>query len=236
MKRIVITTLILSLAGLYPLLSQETTSKKPEDPLRVCVNVDAQRSKAVGSGELILPEISWGNNPQERQYRQEIERLLKIEINNVKGAVEDVVRKHKDLVKLYPDLANYQEIILEDVPGAWRDNEYVNSKKVLSMHYDAQHQLTCLVLDSMTRNVYYPSLWTRKLMRLYYPNIQTMELETRKQNFKLNETIENTSPEIQLKALRLVFLNLRTALYSMDMMIAAYYDMRNKKNEWQINM
>jgi hypothetical protein len=96
--------------------------------------------------------------------------------------------------------------------------------------------MKCVVLDSFTRAVYNPQSWTRKIIRLYYPNVQTMELETKRHNYRMHGTLENASPEIQLRALRMTYLNLRTALYSMDMMIAAYYDLRNKKNEWQVNM
>lgn len=223
----------------------EVATESP-DRLRRCLSDDTRTAQVPSDGRPIMSEVAMGNNPQEKQYREEIERLLTIEIANVKKAVTDVEQKHKRLIQLYPRLKNYNEIVLEDVPGAWREGMYVNSKKVLSLTYavggDGVPKLTCLVMDSMTRNVYYPDQWTRKLMRLYYPNVQMVELETHRHNFRLPKpgapsiTLEGTSPEIQLRALRLIYLNLRTALYSMDMLIAAYYDKRNRKNEWQINL
>ncbi len=217
-----------------PPVSRNVVKKKATDPMRRCPNRDQQPD--VPEGELIFYSTSWGNNPQEGQYRQEMERLLRLEINNVKSALEDVAAKHKELIRLYPEFEDYQEIVLEDVPGTWRDGIYVNSKKMIIFHYDDNKELDCVVLDSVTRSIYGPNQWTRKLIRLYYPNIQTMELQTLRHNYSLEETLEKTSPEIQLRALRLIFLNLRTALYSMDMMIAAFYDLRNKKNDWQINL
>ncbi len=214
--------------------TEEPPLKKPEDSARECKN--PQEFRKAGPDELILPAISWGNNPQEGEYRREVERLLKLEIQNVNNAILDVVTKHKELITLYPELKLYQEIVLEDNPGAWRDGLFVNSKKVLSLHYTENGDLDCLVIDSMIRGVNKYELWTRKIMRLYYPSIQTLQLETRTHNLRMLESLENTSPEVQLKALRLVFQNLRTALYSMDMLIAAYYDRRNKRNEWQINL
>jgi hypothetical protein len=214
--------------------AEDRPLKKPDDPLRLCEN--HQEYRKAGANELILPDISWGNNPQEGEYRREVERLLKLEIQNVNNAVLDVVNKHKELIKLYPELKKYQEIVLEDNPGAWRDGLFVNSKKVLSLHYADSGDLDCLVLDSMIRGVNKYELWTRKIIRLYYPSIQTLQLETRTHNLRMIESLENTSPEVQLKALRMVFQNLRSALYSMDMLIAAYYDRRNKRNEWQINL
>lgn len=222
--------------------------KKAEDRFRQCLNREEQenkrkdrekeyeRLKAEGKKPGLLSNISLGNNPREGQYRAEMERLLGIEISNVQKAVRDVERKHKELIVLYPQLKSYQEIALEDVPGAFRDGEYVNSKKLIVMHYNEQGVIDCVVLDSMTRSIYNPTQWTRKVIRLYYPNIQTLELETHRHNYKLRGSLESTSPEIQLKALRLVFSNLRAALYSMDMLIAAYYDLREKKSDWQINL
>jgi hypothetical protein len=204
------------------------------DPLRGCPNRSQQPQ--VPENELIFYSTSWGNNPQEGQYRREMERLLRLEIGNVKRAVDDVEKKHQELVRLYPEFESYQEIILEDNPGSWRDGIYVNSKKLIVFHYSADKKLECVVLDSVTRSVYNPNLWTRKIMRLYYPNVQTIELHTMRHNFEEGGTLEKTSPEIQLRAMRLVFNNLRTALYSMDMLIAAYYDRRNKRNDWQINL
>lgn len=221
-------------------------TKEADDKMRRCLNQETRNAQVPSDGRPIMSENAMGNNPQEKQYREEMERLLTIEIENVKTAVKDVELKHKRLVQLYPKLQFYQEIILEDVPGAWREGDYVNSKKVLSLTYapgqDGTPHLTCLVMDSMTRNVYHPDQWTRKLMRLYYPNVQMVELETHRHNFQMPRagqpaiTLEATSPEIQLRALRLIYLNLRTALYSMDMLIASYYDKRNRKNEWQINL
>ncbi len=208
--------------------------KKPADSLRECR--DADRYKKSTKENLILPDIAWGNNPQEAEYRSEIIRLLQIELNNVDLAIKDLVSKHKELIKLYPELERYQEIVLEDNPGSWRDGIFVNSKKVLAIHYGDDGGISCIVLDYMIRGVEHYDWWTRKIMRIYYPSIQTIQLETLRQNFKLEETLEVSSPEIQLKALRNVFINLRTALYSMDMLIAAYYDRRNKKHDWQINL
>mgnify|MGYP007097582810 CR=1 FL=1 len=230
------TLLILALLPL-PLWAQtQLELKKPSDTMRTCINPDTQTESQAAGADPILSNKAIGTNPQEGQYRQSMENLLRMEIANVRVAVSDIVSKHKELIDLYPSLKEYQEIIIEDVPGAWREGQYVNSKRVLSLGFANNGDIKCVVLDSTTRAVYNPDQWTRKLMRLYYPNVQTMELETLRHNYRMHGTLEKGSPEIQLRALRLIYQNLRTALYSMDMMIAAYYNVRNKKNEWQINM
>ncbi len=229
------------------LTGRKVKLRKPGNKLRECPNRSivegkvAEKKKqddallAQGKKPGLLSKLSLGNNPREGQYRAEMERLLGIEIANVKRAVLDAQVKHKELIVLYPQLKNYQEIILEDVPGAWRDGVFVSSKKLIIMHYDDNGDIGCVVLESFTRSIYNPGQWTKKMIRLYYPHIQFVELETLRHNYRLYRSLEFTSPEIQLKGLRLVFGNLRAALYSMDMLIAAYYDLREKKNDWQIN-
>ncbi len=228
--------LIVGSAGAQTAPPKEIKKKVPTDPMRECINQGPQQAKAQEFKPGELTSYSIGNNPQEGQYRREMERLLKIEISNVRNAIEDVQKKHTELSKLFPQLEGYQEIVLEDTPGAWRDGVYVNSRRVLAIHYGAESKLSCVVLDSITRAVYNEGQWTRKLIRLYYPNIHTLEMESIRHNYTLTHTLETAAPEIQLRALRLIYNNLRTALYSMDMQIAAYYDLRNKKNEWQINL
>lgn len=214
--------------------------KVPTDPLRVCKKDDGSNRPNIPHEDpkIITPDRYMGQeeNPQERYYREEITRLLKLEIRNVEKAIRDVESKHQQLVKLYPQFENYQEITLEDVPGAWRGGEFVNARRVLVMAYGADAKLDCMVLDSLTRNVYNGDQWTRKILRMKEYNVQTLEMETLRHNYRLFETMENAAPEVQLKAFRLIYGNLRTALYSMDMMIALYYDMRNRRNSYQIDL
>ena len=231
---------------LFPLSAQDKPEvhdasvvelKKPKESLRECKNTAYQTQKNTQDGKLLTPEVPLkGDNPQERFYQEELERLLRIEIDNVRRATEDVNKKHDTLIKLFPQLKKYQEVTLEDVPGAWRNGEYVNSKRVLAIHFDDSGKMSCLVLDSNQRNIYQTNIWIRKIIRLYYPNVQTMEMESLSHNFQMLETLEHTSAEIQLKAMRLIFSNLRTALYSMDMLIASYYERQRKRNEWQVSM
>ncbi|MCB1317097.1 MAG: hypothetical protein KDK27_14140 [Leptospiraceae bacterium] len=214
----------------------EVIYKKPTDHMRKCENRAEQ--PIVQEGELIFYSTSWGNNPQEGVYRQEMERLLKIEINNVNDALEDIEKKHREFVQIptYAKYRFYQEIILEDEPGTWRGGDYINSKKLIIFHYNEEQNLDCVVLDSIVRSIYHDNSWTRKILRLYVPNVQTVEIQTMKHNYNEHATLDRTSPEVQLKALRGIFLSLRAALYAMDMYIAAYYDKRNRINSWQIDI
>lgn len=213
---------------------------RANDRLRACPNREQVAANATGaSGELVLDEQAWGNNPQEGQYRAEMERLLKIEVQNVREAIAAVERKYAELVRARPSAARngYKEIRLEDKPGVWRDGVYVNSQKIIALHFDAESQkLDCAVLDALVQSVYLENLWTRKLMRLYNPHIQSVELHTLRKNFTKGGSLIKTDPKIQLKGLRLFTEDLRASLYAMDMEIAAHYDRLNRVNAWQLGL
>ncbi|MCR9144172.1 MAG: hypothetical protein NXI24_18130 [bacterium] len=210
---------------------------RPNDILRQCPNREGLPE--TDHGELILDRHTWGNNPQEGQYRKEMERLLRMEVENVRRAIVNVEEKFGELQRAKPGTGKtfYKEIKLEDKPGVWRDGLYVNSQKVIALHFRADDQkLDCIVLDALVQSIYVEGQWTRKLMRLYNPHIQTVELHTLRQNFVKGGSLEKTAPEIQLQALRTFAADLRSSLYLMDMEIAAYYEQRNKVNQWQLGL
>lgn len=219
--------------------SGEAALKKlrPNDNLRQCLNREKQ--PATDHGELLLDRHNWGNNPQEGQYRKEMERLLRIEVANVRTAIKNVEEKYGELIRAKPAIAgkNYKEIKLEDKPGVWRNGLYVSSQKIIAFHFHAEDQkMDCVVLDAMVQSIYIEDQWTRKLMRMYNPHIQTVELHTLRRNYVKGGSLEKTAPEIQLRALRLFAEDLRSSLYMMDMEIAAHYDQRNKLNQWQLGL
>ncbi|MEQ9363335.1 MAG: hypothetical protein RIF32_03775 [Leptospirales bacterium] len=210
---------------------------RPNDNLRQCLN--REKLPTTDHGELILDRHTWGNNPQEGQYRLEMERLLRMEVDNVRKAIRNVEEKYGELMRAKPgpDRTHYKEIKLEDKPGVWRDGLYVNSQKIIALHFRPEDQkLDCVVLDALVQSIYIEGQWTRKLMRMYNPHIQTVELHTLRRNFVKGGSLEKTAPEIQLQALRTFAEDLRSSLYRMDMEIAAHYNQRNKVNQWQLGM
>ena len=206
-------------------------TSKPKDSLRACKHWEIVKEKSSKINDISKsnPSLHTG------QYLKEMMRLLLIEEKNVRNSIRDVQKKHKELIVLYPQLTTHHAIVLEDDAGTYKDGVYVNNKKVIVIHYNKDNEIKCIVLDSKSRHVYNPHVWTRKIIRLYYPYVRIIELDTYRRNYRLHGYLEKTSPAIQLKALRLMNKNLRATLYSMDALIAAYYDLREKKSDWQIN-
>ncbi len=254
--------IISAIAGLglglliHPLNGQTTDKKKTADssgvaveihPTRRCLNWDERKArfmeqkktndalKSQGKAPRRLGRRSMGNNPQEGQYRREMERLLGIEIDNINRAMTDAQNKHKELTELYPKYKKYQQIIIRYTPGAYIDGSYVASRTAINFHYDDKGKINCLVLENRSRNVYQTSRWTNKYVRLYNPYIQFMELETFRQNYRLMSRLENTSAEIQLKSMRLMYKNIRAAVYIMDVMIARFHHQTGKQAEYQVD-
>ena len=106
MKRILVFSISLALlfsgAIIFPVAAEDPPAEEEEkkiDPMRTCG--DRAQQEAINNVQkengLIMEEQSWGNNPQESQYRSEVTRLLKLEIENVRKAVKDIEAKHKEL-------------------------------------------------------------------------------------------------------------------------------------------
>ena len=217
--------------------SSQMQKLQPNDSLRRCMNRAEQPEQS--RDDLIFDRTTWGNNPQEGQYRDEMERLLRLEVASVRKAIASVEDKYAELIRVKPELAskNYKEIKLEDKPGVWRDGLYVNSQKIIALHFlPENHKLDCIVLDALVQSIYIEGQWTRKLMRMYNPHIQTVELYTARRNYVQGGSLEKTSTEIQLQALRIFAEDLRSSLYMMDMEIAAHYDQLNRVNRWQMGL
>ncbi len=186
-------------------------------------------NKREGSGTSFLIA-----NP-ENDYQASLNQLLAQEVENLKAAVANVERKRMQLVKIQGTEQPIQVIELENSTGVWRNSQKVNYQAVLHLSYKNE-RLHCLILESTTRPIYEPEKWTHKIVRLRFPGIESLELASHRHNLNMLQNLENVDPGHQLELLRLIVRNLQTALYTMDMKIAAYYNLRNKKNEWQINM
>jgi hypothetical protein len=186
-------------------------------------------NKRQGTGEsFLIPD------PQ-NSYQRETNRLLRQEIEELKQAVSEIEIKRTQLEKIKRVRQTYQLIQLDNATGIVRNGR--KSNYISRIHFTFKdNRLHCLMLESHTRPVYEPEKWTRKKIRLRFPGIESLELASQRRNMHLLQEMENVDPKHQLELLRRLVLNIKTALYSMDMEIAAYYENRNKKNQWQIDM
>ena len=231
MKPYQIFTMTAAIFFLTPYLySQNAPENKNNIPReRNCINLEDQKSK--GTDHFVYPtSVIEQSNYEGRQYKQDMSNLLMKEISRIREEIENIEKRHSLLVQLYPNLKGYQEIVIEDKPGYWEHNEYINSRKLIALHFSQENKINCVVIDSERKNIHNATSFKKKFIRLYIPYIQSMEIESISRFSHVSETMDDATPEMQLKALRLMTVHLKEALYNIDMMISSYYNKRQKRN------
>ncbi len=195
-----------------------------------------KKQSAQSEAQLMFYSSKWNNTSRERKYRQAMERMLAKEALRVKQAMNDIKSRHDELAFIYPAVKNYQELQLKNLYQVEREGRFVNFKKKIAFHYQSDNSLDCVVLVTFTRDVYSPAHWTRKIIRIRYPDVRQFEVRTEESNYLDISSIKRSSPEVQLEALQRLFGNLRQAIYIMDNLIAYHYQRRNQIDRWQINL
>ncbi|MDH5654688.1 MAG: hypothetical protein OEZ34_02195 [Spirochaetia bacterium] len=214
---------------------EHPSGKKGIDRDRTCSNVENQKNK--GTDQFVYPSsFIEQTNYEGKEYRKDMTNLLVTEINRIKNLLSTIEKRHTILTKLYPQYRGYQEIVLEEKPGFWEFNEYVYYKKLMAFHFSSDHKISCVVIDSERKNIKNSLIFKRKLIRLYNPYIQSMEIESRSHYSKISETMDDATPEMQLKSLRLMTAHLNESLYAIDIMISSYYNKRQKRNSDLISL
>jgi hypothetical protein len=61
-----------------------------------------------------------------------------------------------------------------------------------------------------------------------------MEMESLGHHSRKLETMDNATPEMQLQGLKIISRHLQESLYSIDLMIASYYNKKEKRNPFLI--
>lgn len=213
--------------------AQSPPGGKAIDEIRLCKDLENQKKK--GADKFVYPEsVIDSTNYEERVQKEEMTNLLIHEITRIKETISNIERKHAALAKLYPHIKNYQEITLENNPGEWEQKDFYSHRKVVAFHYSGDDKLACIVIDSEKKNVHYDSIWQRKIIRLYIPYIQSMEMESLGHHSRKLETMDNATPEMQLQGLKIISRHLQESLYSIDLMIASYYNKKEKRNPFLI--
>lgn len=187
------------------------------------------QNKRTGTGNSFLIQ-----NP-ETPYQHQMNRLLRMEIRDLLETVAEVEKKRMQLVRIRDRKEPFHTVELDNETGVIRNGRKSNYQSQIYFVFN-QGRLHCLRLESVVRPIYEPDKWTRKMIRVRFPGIESLELASERRNMNLLQEMENVNPKHQLKLLRMVINNIKTALYSMDMEIAGFYESRNKKNEWQLDL
>lgn len=247
-KRSVIVFVALALitggSVLLPLRAQEkgssgagngsaSSSKEDQDPAilerkiyRSCNDRDAIANHKSDDG------IEIGLDPE---YRKFLETRIQNYQTTIQGIVTDIKQKHGTITAFMPSVKNYQEIVMADNPGVWRDGHYINEKKVIALTFNDQGEITCIVMDSLERRIYDTGFFTRKVVRVYYPELKVIQLDTYIRNHQLQTILDTEHPELMVRAYKELRSLLKSVNYNMDKLIAAHEYQRERFTDWQMN-
>ena len=231
---------LFALAGIHPGAISANTEDSYHS-LRTCLNRDYIQSVSADddhtSATKPVRKQRYTNVPAANvEYSESMERLIRSEIQNIHSTVETVAEKFAALQDVTGSRKSLHTITLEDVAGAWRDGQFVRAEKSIHLHFNEQGKVSCMVLEAINVPINLPSHWTRKYLRMYMPHTNIVEMETLRKNYRLYNTLNNASILHRLEGLRTMHSHIRTALYKIDLQIAAHYDQSKTVADWQIEM
>ncbi len=211
-----------------PESEKEAIVIRKKDPLRTC-----------GERKLAIPEKEPAAVNESQEKKEEAERIQKVKLREqeeFKELVLDIQDLHKELAKLYPHIKEYQEIILEDSAGTYIHNRFSAHSKVTSFTYNPAGDLTCIVFDVSTREVQYPEYFNRRIIRIYYPDLENPEIETMGHNYKNVSNTASLSTLEQAEFGRHMTKQLNLAKSKLQLLVAYHLEQNRRITQWKIRM
>lgn len=232
----------LALILVLPLLAQGVNNQAQEekappekviDPVRTCSGAAPENKP---ENELTSVEVPENANHESKMYHEALEKLLKDDVENLKLLTQELAEKRKLLAKLTHLKGNYHEIQIENLAGYWYQGRFQSLSKILSFTFTDAGDIDCIVLDRNDREIDYPENWTRKVVRIRYPDLNTIEIETHKENYDSLVYLGGMDVEIRRKAISLLYMALKNAGYTMDIQIAAARSRADNNAEWKVDI
>lgn len=252
MRNALLMIILSAMAGslmLYPLLAQqqpapaagnevESNDSKvelvtPTDSKRTCGNRDDWEKTGMYETKKIIVENDEGS--MSKDYWEALDKLIIKEKENLKEASERLSYKHQNLIHYFPKFKRYQELVVENVAGSYKNGEYVSIRKFVSFSFTSNHDLDCIVIESMIRQVDRPEIFTRRLVRIFYPDLDNIQIETLRHNFHRSLNLASSSPEVHLESLRKIQDVIDSSVFMIDMMVSQEIQNQNELIEWQTN-
>ena len=169
-------------------------------------------------------------------YSIQMQKIVETEINKIKTVLKDIKKTRETYTQAFPKTKKYQELILDYFPIRYKGNRPFNMRTVVSFHYDASGEFNCIVLDSLNRSIEQENIWTHKIIRITFPDIQNIQLDSLRYNYRRVAYTKSFSKDVQFSILRSVFYNLLKARYKMDSQLAARNYYNAKINVWQSSL
>lgn len=196
------------------------------------VSIGAQQQNS-GQSDIKTSDIfADDDNP----YTQSLKKIVMDLQQTIQTRLNDLAKKHQQLVMLRPQYKDQQTIITEDVPYTYSEGYESNLLKYISFKFDTAGNVQQVKLASEKKRLHYEFMFENKAMVFNPPNVQNTQIILERFDNTEKTALSEISLDNQIKALRLLEASLRSSIYRMDIMIALYKDKKDRKNEYQIDI
>ncbi len=205
------------------------------DSMRTCTGKERVTGhQAASSDSASLHSLS--SEEERSEYLKKMDQKLAREQNRIRTLLETIQKRHETLLQWYPRIRDYQEVSLRDSTGIYQNNVLMNYSQILAVNYGSGGGVDCVVLDTRVRPIEIAEYWTTRVIRLYPGRLDVLELETIQKGREMTRLLDSSSADVQIMALRSMADYLRSALYTMDMQIAAHYTQEEFRTKWQMGL
>lgn len=172
---------------------------------------------------------------RESKYTKSLLRIINDLKATIEVRIEDIEKKHSQLVLLRPIYKKKHTIVTEDIPFTIDEGYDSNLLKYISFTYD-NGKIQEIELGSKKKRIHYEFAFENKKMIINPKDIFETEIVLTRFDSETKTTVRNISLDNQIKALRLIEASLRNAFYRMDVVIVLLKEKRDRQNEYQIDI
>ncbi|WCL51119.1 hypothetical protein [Leptospira sp. GIMC2001] len=172
---------------------------------------------------------------KDSKYTKSLLRIIEDLKNTIQVRLNDIEKKHAQLVLLKPEFKNKHTIITEDIPFTIDEGYESNLLKFISFEYDGT-KIRQVKLESRKKRILFEFAFENKTMLINPNDVMSTEVILTRFDTEQKTVIKTISLDNQIRALRLMESSLRNAFYRMDVMIVLLKDKKDRANEYQIDI
>ncbi|MCC5814851.1 MAG: hypothetical protein JJT78_08850 [Leptospira sp.] len=172
---------------------------------------------------------------RESKYTKSLLRIIDDLKKTIEIRLEDIEKKHSQLVMLRPEYKNKHTIITEDIPFTIDEGYDSNLLRYISFKYESS-KIKEIEIGSRKKRIHYEFAFENKTMIIDPSDILKTNVILTRFDEEKRTSLNSISLDNQIRALRLVESSLRNAFYRMDVMIVLIKERRDRENEYQIDI
>lgn len=172
---------------------------------------------------------------KESTYTKSLLRIIEDLKKTISVRIEDVEKKHAQLVMLRPEYKENHTIVTEDIPFIIDEGYDSNLLRYISFRYNSG-KIREIELGSRKKRIHYEFAFENKTMIIDPKDVLATQVILTRFDEEKKTSIRDISLDNQIRALRLIEASLRNAFYRMDVMIVLIKEKRDRENEYQIDI